>query len=341
MGLQYCKFPKGHRVFLIFAPLYGLVLFANLSPAGRIWRWLAQSVAVGVNMLLLTGGVLVAIGGVIREPTLLTALPQGADITTFGIMLTITGIVGFLLMLQRIQVRLYPALRWKLDPENTLHTIAVQLAIWAIGGNLASILLTRTVPAEILTASVDAVSLGAIWEQGAVFVFLAVLGVGLGLRRGWNEARERLGVGGLSAMQIVILPALIIGLVLLQAGISLLWLLTDPDSLTRINELSGSLFTEETMTIMGALTIGLSAGIGEELLMRGAVQPRFGIIFTTLLFTVLHTQYEFSFATLIVLVLSLVLGLVRHYFNTTACIIIHAGYNALLVLASLAAESFM
>lgn len=327
-------------MFLTFAPLYGLVLLANLAPAGQVWRVLALVVAGGLNALLLAGGVLLAIGGSLVGENL-AGLPQGADLVSSGIILAITGAVGFLFMLQRTQVLLYPLLRWNLDPENTVHAIAVQLAVWAIGGNLASILLTRTVSAETLTANMETLSLTTLWEQGVIFVFLAVLGVGLGLRRGWRDSFERLGLGGLSAIQIVILPVLVIGLVLVQAGISLLWQLTDPTSLERINELSGMLFGESTMSLAGAFTIGLSAGIGEELLMRGAVQPRFGIVFTTLLFTVLHTQYEFSFATLIVLVLSIVLGLVRRYFNTTACILIHAGYNTTLVLAALAAESLL
>jgi uncharacterized protein len=328
-------------VFLTFAPLYGLVLIANLAPAGQVWRVLALVLTAGVNALLVSGGILLALSSVIGNDTALTAFPAGADVGSAGILFAITGIIAFLLMVQRVQVWLYPRLRWELNPESTLHTIAVQLALWAIGGNLGSILLTRTVSAETLAGRIDSLSLIAIWEQGAIFVFIALLGVGLGLRRSWGETRERLGLGGLSAIQLLILPAIIIGLVLLQFGISALWLFTDPASLERINSLSGLLFDESTMSIAGAITIGFAAGIGEEILMRGAVQPRFGIVFTTLLFTVLHTQYELSFATLIVLILSVVLGLVRRYFNTTACILVHAGYNSLLVLISLAAQSFM
>lgn len=328
-------------MFLTFAPLYGLVLIANLAPAGQVWRVLALLVSAGINTLLLVGGGLLALSSIIGNSVATNVFPVGADMGSAGVLFAITGMVGFIFLFQRVQVWLYPTLRWNLDPENTLHTIAVQLALWAIGGNLGSILLTRTVAAETLTENMDSLSLMTIWEQGAIFVFVAILGVGFGLRRGWGETRERLGLGGLSWLQLLILPVFIIGLVLLQFAISALWWMTDPESLQRINELSGMLFGDSTMSIAGALTIGFSAGIGEELLMRGAVQPRFGIVTTTLLFTVLHTQYELSFATLIVLLLSIVLGLVRRYFNTTACILIHAGYNTLLVLISLAAQSLV
>ncbi len=327
-------------MFLTFAPLYGLVLIANLAPAGRVWRVLSLVLAAGINALLLFGGIGLAIAGP-QVGASVDALPAGADLRSFGILLAVTGAIALLFMVPRVQQWLYPRLRWNLEPDNAVHAIAVQLALWAIGGNLASILLTRSVAAGALTENVNPVSLTTLWEQGIIFVFMAILGVGFGLRRGWTETRERLGIGGLSIPQLLLLPVVVIGLVLIQGGIGYLWQLTDPASLARINELSGMLFSASTMTVTGAFTIGLSAGIGEELLMRGAVQPRFGILFTTLLFTVLHTQYEFSIATLIVLALGFVLGLVRHYFNTTACILIHAGYNTLIVLASLAAESLL
>jgi hypothetical protein len=80
-------------------------------------------------------------------------------------------------------------------------------------------------------------------------------------------------------------------------------------------------------TILGAIVLGLSAGISEESLFRGAVQPRLGIVTAALLFTIGHLQYGLTAATLEVFVIGLVLGLVRKRANTTMCIIIHAGYN--------------
>ena len=44
-------------------------------------------------------------------------------------------------------------------------------------------------------------------------------------------------------------------------------------------------------SIPGILTLGLAAGIGEETLFRGALQPRFGLLITSLLFALLHSQY--------------------------------------------------
>jgi membrane protease YdiL (CAAX protease family) len=80
--------------------------------------------------------------------------------------------------------------------------------------------------------------------------------------------------------------------------------------------------------LAGALAIGGTAAIGEELFFRGAYQPRFGVVFTALFFALFHTQYGFSIATLIVFVLGLVIGLVRQRGSPIIiCILIHFLYN--------------
>ena len=72
--------------------------------------------------------------------------------------------------------------------------------------------------------------------------------------------------------------------------------------------------------------LGVAAGVGEELLFRGALQPRLGNISAAFLFAALHTQYAVSLATLEILVLGLVLGLLRGRAGTTGAILAHAGY---------------
>ena len=82
----------------------------------------------------------------------------------------------------------------------------------------------------------------------------------------------------------------------------------------------------------GALVLGLSAGIGEETLFRGALQPRFRIPLTALVFALGHVQYTLSPAILEIVVIGLALGWLRERSNTTACIVVHTAYNFLNVL---------
>ncbi len=198
-----------------------------------------------------------------------------------------------------------------------------------MGLTLAQVLLFTQLPPDLFEGTT--LTLSALWEQGIAFVLFGVLGVGLGLRRSLGETLERLGLVLPSARQVGIALLAIVVLTLWDALLTLGWQALAPDSFDRIAGISDSLFGG-VLGPMGALTIGLSAGIGEELLFRGAIQPRFGLLLATLLFTVGHTQYEFSPALLSVFVIGLVLGLVRRRYNTTTAILIHAGYNALNVL---------
>jgi membrane protease YdiL (CAAX protease family) len=62
--------------------------------------------------------------------------------------------------------------------------------------------------------------------------------------------------------------------------------------------------------------------------MRGALQPRLGVVLTALLFSLLHVQYSwFGMAT--VFLFGLMLGAIRSRTNTTVVIAIHTIYDVL------------
>jgi len=78
---------------------------------------------------------------------------------------------------------------------------------------------------------------------------------------------------------------------------------------------------------MGIAAIALAPAISEEILFRGALQPRIGLIATALLFASFHSQYGLSFDTLAVFAIAIGLGLLRKFTNTTTSVISHATYN--------------
>jgi membrane protease YdiL (CAAX protease family) len=86
--------------------------------------------------------------------------------------------------------------------------------------------------------------------------------------------------------------------------------------------------------VLFALLIGVGAGLGEETLFRGAVQPALGIVPTSILFASMHVQYGPSLLLGYIFLLSVGLGLLRRYINTTASFLAHASYNTLSVLAA-------
>jgi membrane protease YdiL (CAAX protease family) len=80
---------------------------------------------------------------------------------------------------------------------------------------------------------------------------------------------------------------------------------------------------------IGIAALALLPGICEEILFRGALQPRLGLLATAALFTSIHTQYGLSFDAIAVLVVAIGLGVIRRYANTTTSCICHVSYNLL------------
>lgn len=168
------------------------------------------------------------------------------------------------------------------------------------------------------------------------FIVVAVLGVGAFVRRDFRQTLERLGYGRINVGQLGIVAAFIVLALGISFGADTLFRLLQPDLYTRVGEISESLFDPTGLTLVSAilfaLLIGVGAGLGEETLFRGAVQPVFGIVLTSLLFASMHIQYGPSLLLGYIFVLAIGLGLLRKYINTTASFLAHAGYNAATVL---------
>lgn len=166
------------------------------------------------------------------------------------------------------------------------------------------------------------------------FVGIAYIAVGYRNYRDGDEATERLGLRIPTPQDVGVgLAAVIPAFGFAMIG-SLLTMLFQPDVVDRLTETLDNM-TSGIDNPVGAIFLGLVTGIGEEVLFRGAIQPRFGIIITTALWVLLHTQYELTFVIVGLVLMGLMLGLIRKHVGTTAAIITHAVYNALVVLIGL------
>jgi membrane protease YdiL (CAAX protease family) len=86
----------------------------------------------------------------------------------------------------------------------------------------------------------------------------------------------------------------------------------------------------------GNTGIALAAGIDEELLFRGVIQPRFGLVLTSLLFASFHLQYTChglpSVGDIEIVLLGVVFGLLRQRGGLAAAVLCHAAYDASILL---------
>lgn len=242
------------------------------------------------------------------------------------------GLWGMAVCLRPVRnafTRLLPAL----DVDSAVHTLAL-VCVGYLAGNATLSLAPGAL--ELLAEANIQASLTDVLAQQFLFVLASFLGVGLLIRRDGEALNQRLGLLRPTAGQLWTGVRWMVFFVFLQGCIGAMWMLTSPaeaEQLSGINEmLLGNFDTVGEWFLLAA-----AAGLGEELLFRGALQPIFGIVPTSLIFALSHVQYGLSPATLTVFLLSVVLGIIRKRSNTTVAILVHAGYNFILGLLSLLA----
>jgi membrane protease YdiL (CAAX protease family) len=179
---------------------------------------------------------------------------------------------------------------------------------------------------------------GAILTNQLPFLVIALLGVGVGVRRNLRETLDRLGYGPVSLRQLGIVTLFVGGAFALSVAADALFASLQPDLYRQVGEIYDILFNPRGLSpvsaVLFALLVGVGAGLGEETLFRGAVQPILGITLTSVLFASMHIQYGPSLLLVYVFLLSVGLGLLRKHINTTASFLAHAGYNSLGIILS-------
>jgi membrane protease YdiL (CAAX protease family) len=141
-------------------------------------------------------------------------------------------------------------------------------------------------------------------------------------RRTPEEIRARLGLAiptPLTLLVAVVAAAVLVGVAIGGERLTARLSPTIAENVGRIND--------QALANIGGLGAAAVAaillGIGEEVLFRGAIQPRYGVFLTALAFAALHTQYGFPAAPLTLFAVGIVLGIERRYATTTASILSH------------------
>jgi membrane protease YdiL (CAAX protease family) len=321
-------------ILVTFLPILALVVLANWlakSQDLRLRRWF-DALLLFLSGLTLIAGLLLA--AVPAEP--LGALAPGFDLELIsfpaaGLTLVFVGVWGALASLpaaRRQLARLIP-----IQSDSPVHALALVLAGYLIGNSLFT--LTQG-GLEELAAEVEAASIETVLLQQLFFVLLGLLGVGLGLRRAGGAIRQRLALIRLRPRQLIGVVGWVVLLVMLQSLFGFWWLSTSPGEAGTIEELN-SLLLADIDTLGEWFLLAAAAGVGEELLFRGALQPVFGLPFTAFIFAFAHIQYGLTPVTLFVFVLGAIFGVIRHRTSTSYAILVHFGYDfALGILALLA-----
>lgn len=215
------------------------------------------------------------------------------------------------------------------NPQSVVHVLALVLMMYVLGGQIALFILGGG--REGYAESVE-VTLWALLPNFIPFVLLSLLGVGWFSRRSWSQVVARLGLNLPTFEDIVVGIGAGVGLFFLQGILAVIWvLIVGIDSVEEQSE-GAQAVVESINTVWLALAVAITAGIGEEIAFRGALQPIFGLWWTALFFTLVHMQYTLSPAALIIFVVALALGYLRRYYGLYAVILTHFVYNAIQLL---------
>jgi len=209
-----------------------------------------------------------------------------------------------------------------------------------LAASIAIVLLLLPVPFQLLStdlldllrpAGKSLVDTGTLLGQLVGEVVLALGAIGLWVSRDGRSAVQRLGLGPIGIRHLVVGA---LGLAVVMGGnAGMEWVEQHSFHALWLRDQEMTRWIAGDLSTTAAVLLGISAGIGEELLVRGALQPRFGIFWSTLLFASGHVQYSW-FGMLTIAFLGLALGLVRRHANTTTCVIVHVVYDILAALGA-------
>ena len=304
----------------------GLLLLANYGErfqTARILSFIASGLLAGTALLFGVLGLLVTVA---RDAAGNISAADYKTAVLASLSLSVAGAVGLFLFVPPLQRTLARAFgRGSASP--LAYAIAVLMLIFL---SLQLPIVFGGPPQGIPPiTSVD------ILAQDVPLVLIGFIGVGLFARRSLSDSVERLGlVPPRQARWWLVALLAIPAFIAVATGIDAVGNMIAPASQTQVNKVSTALFSQFN-TVPAIVFLGLTAGVAEEVLFRGAMLPRFGVLITALLFAAVHTQYALTFATLEVFVLGLGLGWLRRAGGTLPAIVTHAGYDITVGILSL------
>jgi CAAX protease family protein len=295
-----------------------MIITANAA-VGKRWANHAAEILGG-----LAGG-LVCLMGVadLAGAPVLTPAPNADLKRALDLAVMATGLLAAVVAASPVRRRLARVL--PVDPESPVHALALTLTVILFGIDAAVISFT-----DVLSSikSQPALTIADLVLDQLPFLILALVGVGLFTRRSFTEALGRLGIVVPAWWHLVLALAAAGAFFAFSHATDFVSHIWTPDVAGRVDETTQHVFGQLGGPY-GIAAIALLPGICEEILFRGALQPRLGLWATALLFTSVHTEYGLSFDTLAVFLIALGLGLVRKYTNTTGSCACHVGYNLL------------
>lgn len=214
------------------------------------------------------------------------------------------------------------------DSSLSVHKLAVMLMIVQVIAIVWTLLISGGVTGLDLSYDTPWQALGDLASSALLYIVLALLGVGWLIRRDTLETLKRLDLRLPTRRDITYGVGMALLLYVMLIIASSIWTsMVTSDVLEQQTAASQQLFEAFNSSLLLGFLLALLTGISEEILFRGALQPVFGLLPTSIFFTIIHIQYALTPATIILFIVALGFGWLRLRIGTTASIIAHITYN--------------
>ncbi len=297
--------------FIAIAAVFGLINWCKKASTGD------RAAVMGLYLLWGMPGVLLFVAGLALA---VNGRGEGAPVLGMGLGLSLPLLRPFRSLMASVT---------PMDADSPIDYSGLAI-ILALLGFLIPTAFVDSAPA-VATGSDTSELVSGLLQQLFAFVAIAYAAVGYRNYRTGPEATARLGLTKPTMTQIL---AGVVGVAAAFVAANIGGLLTQhfqPDSVAGIEESVRAVVSGVTNPLV-ALLLALGSGIGEEVFFRGALQPRFGIVLTALVFPFLHAQYGFTWILLGLFLIGIIFGLLAKRYGTTSAIIAHALYNLIVVI---------
>ncbi len=301
----------------------GIFAVAQAADLDRDVEWLYYM----VSWLVPVGGALTffAIAGMIAQGDSSRAMQVIGVGTSAGI-----GVIALLTMARPISNRLVSVFFGEVAPNHTLR-MSARLVLLFLLFVIPGVLFFRGYLWDMMNSGVEFFDRKSLGSSLIGYVALALAGVGWLVRRDWKATAARLGLRPVSAKDLAVMALGVVGIFALNSGADWIQHQVFPDLWDADRQVNQRLASG--LGPAQIILLGLSAGIGEEITMRGALQPKLGVVLTALLFASLHVQYTW-FGIVVIFLLGTILGLIRRHTSTTVAIGVHVLYDVLAVITT-------
>ncbi len=297
--------------FIAIAAVFGLINWCQKAATGD------KAAIMGLYLLWGMPGVLLFVAGLALA---VNGRGEGVPVLGIGLGLSLPMLKPF----RQAVAKVTP-----MDPDSPIDWSGLSIVL-ALLGFLIPTAFVDSAPAPLAENSATALTSGLL-QQLLAFVAIAYAAVGYRNYRTGPEATERLGIQKPTSTQIIFGLAGVLGAFVAAniGGLLTEWL--QPEAARGVQD-SIETITSGVTNPFVALVLALCSGIGEEIFFRGAIQPRFGMVLTALLFAFLHGQYGFTWILFGLFLIGLLFGWLAKKHGTMAAVVAHVVYNLIVVI---------